>query len=570
MKNKLLVILISIGALVPTKRMFASGQSWRSHFMLADGLKINKTSQGLGVWDVYDEGAKGDGKTFDTQAIQRAIDLCHEAGGGRVYLHNGTFLSATIYLKSGVTLFVESGAILLGSGSADDYDNTASVYPTYDGDYTSKALIYAENVNNVSIEGRGVIDGNGHVIDKRKLTDAYQYPSFKYRPRIIHMRGVENIQIRDITLKNSASWVQTYQQCKNIVINGITVDSRENKDIEQANREHSVKHRNTDGLDIVDCELVRVVNCYINAGDDGIVLKSFSPDKACRDIVITNCVISSGASGIKIGTETTGRFEDILVQNCVVFDTFGEGIAIMTADGASVQRVNVSNVTLRNIKRQAIFIRLSTRNKKFGTHTVTNFPFLKDITIHNVKGTRLSQLGCSITGLADNPLENIVLSNIDLEFEGGLTDVDHNYQVPVKPNGSPVGGMFGNYLPSYGFFVRNVNNLRLDQVQLRFARDDVRPAVICDNVELLSLDGLMAQTIQNTPSLVKLVNVRDVSINQSRMIGDGGVFLEVKGEQSRDINLINNYLKGVANKYIVDKAIEEDIVHEFGTIEDLN
>ncbi|WP_341228422.1 glycoside hydrolase family 28 protein [uncultured Arcticibacterium sp.] len=569
MKHKFLVILILTVVLAPIKRVFASGQSWDFDSKSTDGDGVNENNFSLdsGTWDVYDYGAKGDGKTLDTEAIQKAIDLCHKAGGGRVYLHNGIFYSATIYLKSHVTLYVEAGATLLGSGDAEDYANTASDYPTYDGDYTSKALIYAENVINITIEGRGTIDGNGHVIDKRKLTDAYQYPSFQHRPRIIHMRGVENIQIRDITLKNSASWVQTYQQCRNLVIDGITVDSRENKDIEQANREHSVKHRNTDGLDIVDCELVRIANCYINAGDDGIVLKSFSPDKACRDIVITNCVLSSGASGIKIGTETTGRFEDILVQNCVVFDTYGEGIAIMTADGAIIQRVNISNITLRNIKRQAIFIRLSSRNKKFGTHTVTNSPVLKDIIIHNIKGTRLSPLGCSITGLVDTPLENIVLSNLDLEFEGGLTDVDPNHQVPVKPNGSPVGGMFGNYLPSYGFFVRNVKNLRLDQVQLRFAQDDVRPAMICDNVELLNINGLKAQSIQKTSALIKLVNAKEVSISQSRLTGNGAVFLEVKGEQSRDINLVNNNLKGVEQKYVIEQPLLKGIVQEFGTIE---
>ncbi|GAB2799487.1 glycoside hydrolase family 28 protein [Rhabdobacter roseus] len=513
-----------------------------------------------GVWDVFATGAKGDGKTMDTKAIQSAVDQCHQAGGGKVYLHNGTFLSGTIYLKSNVTLYVEAGATLLGSGNADHYPNTASTYPTYDGDYTSKALIYAEDAKNVTIDGRGTINGNGQVIDNRKLTDAYQYPSFQYRPRIIHLRGCENVHIKNITLTNSASWVQTYQQCKNMVIDGITVDSRENKDVEQTNREHAVKHRNTDGLDIVDCELVRISNCYINSGDDGICLKSFSPDKACRDITITNCVVSSAANAIKIGTETAGRFEDITVQNCVVYDTWGEGIAIMTADGASIQRVHISNISLRNIKRQAIFIRLSRRNKKFGTHTTTNSPVLKDITIQNIKGYRLSPLGCSITSLADYPLENIVLRNLDLEFEGGVTDLDPSQEVPDKPDAYPVGGMFGKYLPAYGFFVRHVKNLTLDQVQLRFVKDDHRPALVCDDVTELEISGFKAQSASGGTSLIRLADCHQTTISGVRHAGIP--FLALSGAQAGEVLLRHTRLNETAQKYLLESPAHTKLILE--------
>lgn len=463
-----------------------------------------------GVWDVLAFGAKGDGKTLDTKAIQTAIDRCHAAGGGKVYLHNGRFLSGTIYLKSNVTLYVEAGAVLLGSGKASDYPDQSSEYPTYDEHpLTSKAFIYAENVQNITIEGRGIIDGQGDVIDNRKLTDPYVRPSFKYRPRIIHLRGCENVQIKSLTLQNSASWLQTYQACKNMVIDGITVNTRENKDVENANREHAVRHRNTDGLDIVDCEQVRIANCFIVSGDDGICLKSFSPDRACRDITITNCVISSGASGIKIGTETAGAFEDITIQNCTVFDTFGEGLAIMTADGARIERVTISNITLRNIKRSALFIRLNVRNKKFGNSTVINKPVLKDILIENIQGSRLGAVGCSITGLSDYPLENVQIRSINFEFEGGITDVKPDAPVPEKVDAYPVGTMFGPTLPAYGFYVRHVRNLTFDQIYLRFVKPDHRPALVIDSAEEVEIRGLKAQRVAQTPELIQLINVRN-------------------------------------------------------------
>ncbi len=525
-------------------------------------------SRASGTWDVYDLGAKGDGQTPDTKVIQAAIDQCHQAGGGKVYLHNGRFLSGTLYLKSNVALHIEAGAVLLGSENADDYPNAVSAYPTYVSDtMTSKAFIYAENVKNIAIEGRGTIDGRGDLIDKRGLKDAYLFPSFMYRPRIIHIRGSENVRIQDVTLFNSGSWVQTYQQCTNLIINGITVDSRENKDVEQKNREHTARHRNTDGLDLVDCEKVRISNCMINSGDDAICLKSFSPDKACRDITISNCIVSAGASGIKIGTETAGAFEDITIQNCVVYDTWGEGIAIMTADGARIERVTISGISLRNIKRSGIFIRLNTRNRPYGSNTIVNKPHLKDIIIENIQGSRLSSLGCSITGIEGLPLENIVLSNINFTFEGGVRSVPAASEIPEKQNAYPAGAMFGPALPAYGFFIRHVNGITLDNVHLKFSEEDTRPAIVCSNTEKLEIRRLKAGGTPSTPALIHLENTRDALISESRSLSPVPVFIAVQGSKSRNLAVINNNLKNTKRKVVFSGSASEDSLTVFNNIE---
>ena len=162
------------------------------------------SQMGNGVWDIYDFGAKGDGTTLDTKALQTAIDQCYEAGGGKVYLHNGYFVSGTIILKSNVTLYIEAGAVLKGSDNLDDFPIMPSKYPSYTGTLvTNKMLIYAEEAKNISICGRGVIDGNGDHF----AGGPYASPSFSVRPRIIHFRACDNIHIKDITLYNSASWV---------------------------------------------------------------------------------------------------------------------------------------------------------------------------------------------------------------------------------------------------------------------------------------------------------------------------------------------------------------------------
>ncbi|MBB5287243.1 polygalacturonase [Rhabdobacter roseus] len=545
-------------------------------FLMLSGV-VARAQHTTGVWDVYQLGAKGDGKTMDTQAIQSAIDQCHQAGGGKVYLHNGTFLSGTIYLKSNVTLYVEAGATLLGSANVDDYPIIPSKYPSYTGELvTNKMLIYAEDARAISIQGRGTIDGRGDDFD-----GPYLSPSFSGRPRIIHFRNCENVQVRDVTLYNSGSWVQSYQSCKNMLIDGITVDSRENKDIEKP-RYATVRGRNTDGLDLVDCERVRISNCFINSGDDAICLKSFSPGEACRDITITNCIVSSNASGIKIGTETSGAFEDITIQNCVVYDTRVDAISIMTVDGARVERINVSNITVRNIKGAAIFIRLGARNRPYRKDAKINAPILRDVRVDNVQGTRIGGFGCSVTGLPGMKVENVVLSRINLEFTGGNfpLDVDKstvastsapltqaailqeiNREVPENVKAYPRGEMFGR-LPAYGFYIRHVKNITLDQVQLRFAQDDHRPALICDDVEGLELSGLQAQGTSATPALLRLVNVQNAVISGSRPIFEVPLFLSVQGKESKGIVLQNNVLKNAKQKVVAEKGAQKSVVVE--------
>jgi polygalacturonase len=529
-------------------------------------LLFSHISQGSSLgsgYNVLDYGAKADGINSDTEAIQKAIDDCHLNGGGKVVFNTGTFISGTIILKSNVTLYIEAGAILKASNNLDDFPIMSSRYPSYEGKFeTNKMLIYAEDAKNISITGRGTIDGNGdHWID-----GPYGSPSFSIRPRIIHFRGCEDIHISDITLYNSASWVQSYQSCKNMVIDGITVNSRENKDIEK-DRYADARGRNTDGLDLVDCENVRISNCYINSGDDAICLKSFSPDEGCRDITIINCIISSNASGIKIGTETAGTFEDITIQNCIVFDTRAEAIAILSADGARVERINISNISLRNIKGAAIAIRLGNRNRLYRKNIEPNEqPIIQDVILENIQGTCISaDFGCSVTGIKDFPVKNIVLKNINLQFVGGGTADDSYREIPENETGYPSGRMFGR-IPAYGFFIRHAKNVTLSNVFLRFDKEDHRPAVLCDEVDQLEIKGLRASGTMNSPELIRLVNTQGVIISESKPTTPVPVFLSVNGE-SGEIILLNNFLKNAVQNVVSDSEANRATVTESGTIE---
>ncbi len=454
------------------------------------GKRINQIKVG---YNVNDFGAVGDGKTVNTAAIQKAVDQCSLDGGGMVYFTSGVYVSGTIYLKSNVVLHIPSGITLKASNQLNDFPDQKSNLPTHNQpNLTSKSLIYAEGKKNIGITGLGTIDGNGKYLDSSSNRKTSLRPSFKYRPRILHIRNCENILIEDVKLFNSASWVQTYQECENLIIRGIKVDSRENPIMNGKGNPYENMHRNTDGLDLVDCRFVAISDAHINSGDDAICIKSFSPDKVCSSITINNCNLSSNTSGLKIGTETAGTIQDIVIQNCTVYDTKGEGIAIISADGAMVRRINISNIILNNIKRSAIFIRLHQRNTLYGAYTYSNKPVLKDIMINNIQGSHLSSLGCSVSGIQNFEVENVNFSNISLEFDGLESSQVVPTEVPELPNGYPKGDMFG-ILPSFGFYIRNAKNIRFNNVDIKSLQPDSRPAIIIDAVKNFSFKNSYIQ-----------------------------------------------------------------------------
>jgi len=473
---------------------------------LALSLFTAGSAWGAGSWDPRAFGAKADGKTPDTKAIQAAMDACAQAGGGRVYLHNGRFLSGTLRFKNNVILHIEAGATLLGSANLDDYPSTPSRHPTYTGELvTGKMFLHAEDAHNIGIEGRGTVDGSGD----KWVEGPYGSPSFHHRPRLLHFVGCENVQIRGVTFRNSGSWTLSFLNCRDMVLDGFRIESRENPDIEKP-RYADAKGRNNDGIDLTDCQQVRVANCFINSGDDSIVLKSLSPDGTCRDITIVNCVVSSNASGIKLGTESAGAFEDIVVQNCVVFDTRCEGLAVLTVDGARIERVSFSNISLRNIKGDAILVRLGARNRTHRKDAEVKKGSLKDVMFSQIQGTRISSLGNAIAGIPGQNIENVVLRDINFQFTGGGTATDAQRTVPENVAGYPGVKLFGT-LPAYGFYVRHAKNIVMENIRLTFEADDHRPAIVCDDVEGLALSGLQARTLPgiNPVRLIKTARIEE-------------------------------------------------------------
>ncbi|MBD8040075.1 glycoside hydrolase family 28 protein [Phocaeicola sp. Sa1CVN1] len=441
-------------------------------------------------------GAKGDGITLNTRFIQHAIDEVSLAGGGCIVFPKGVYLSGSLLLKNNVEVHLEKGAKILGSTNPYDYvmldieKNSPSINRM---DNSKLALLLAYRSTNISITGGGVIDGQGrelalaidslHHIGERIDSNYSVRVNERLRPKIINFMYCSNISIKEVTIKNSACWVQSYEMCENLTIDNVEVYSR--------------AYWNNDGIDIVDCQNVKVTNCMINSADDGICLKSYNPQTGNDSIYISNCNIVTSASAIKLGTASYGIFKNIRINSIRMKDTYRSAIAVEMVDGGMIDGVYVNDVVALNTGN-AFFIRLGNRKNKKGTlknveikNMKVQVPYEDADIMYDMKGPRLSfphnPIPASITGISGNYVENVVLRNIEIEYPGRASKgvayiptwrID---AVPEKENDYPEYSMFGE-LPAWGVYVRHVKNLKMEDIKLYLIEKDFRHAFVFDDV----------------------------------------------------------------------------------------
>jgi polygalacturonase len=459
------------------------------------------------VFDVRKFGAVADGKTNCTKAIQTAIDQASAAGGGTVVLSKGKFLSGTLELKSDVTLKIAKPATLLGSTSILDY-HRISRWP---------ALILANKAQNITISGQGQIDGQGPLVvaDTIKQIQAgviegivspkSGYPGEDYRPELIELFSCHNVRVADVTLRNAACWVQTYADCDGVKIERVKV--------------RSTCCWNNDGIDIVDSRNVLIAGCDIDSADDGICLKSENASLACEDVTVRHCRVRTSASGVKLGTASFGGFKRIKVSDISVYDTYRSAAAIECVDGGVLEDIFISDIKARNTGN-AIFIRLGHRNK------TDNVSQLRNVVIQNMQvetpagrpdagyeheGPPVLEphnlIPSSITGIPGQLVQGIVLKNIVLTYGGGAKPkaaqikLDALESVPERAGRYPEFSMFGE-LPAWGLYCRHINGLKIENLTMRLKGKDFRPAVVCDDVDGLTIAGLGTTAVKGAPDIV--------------------------------------------------------------------
>ena len=426
-------------------------------------------------------GAEGDGERLDTEAIQSAINACAEAGGGKVVFPVGRYLSGTIILRDHVNLHLEEGAVILGSTNPEDYPKIRTGIESYYADIVLQSLIYGENLSHISITGEGTIDGQGEAFE---VTTKKKPDRYLNRPHLIRIYGCKNVLVRDVHMQNSAMWMQHYLACENLTVSGIRVYNHANQ--------------NNDMIDIDGCRNVIISDCYGDTDDDALTFKSTSP-YACENITVTNCILSSHCNAIKCGTESTGGFKNITISNCVIQPSrdkepiFGKpegisGISLEIVDGGIMEGISISNISMEG-PEVPVFIRLGNRARKHSPEADTPpVGKLSDVLISQVVARNTGKTGCAITGIPGHPVRNIKLSDMILEFEGGVEAHAGPAEVPELEDLYPESTMFGE-LPAYAFFIRHAENIDLSNISVSTQHPDARKAIRTLDVSELTLNN---------------------------------------------------------------------------------
>ncbi|HWX20258.1 MAG TPA: glycoside hydrolase family 28 protein [Candidatus Binatia bacterium] len=464
-------------------------------------------------------GAAGDGKKLDTQAINDAIDTCVKAGGGTVYLPAGTYLSGSIHLKSFVHLYLDTGATLLGAPQAlNAYDPIepweGKAYQDGGHTYFHNSLIWGEDLQNVSITGQGMISGGGLVRSDGLLDRLSGFSSRtnsasakegesgdKAAPRLgnkaIALKRCRHVLLRDVTIFHGGHFAILATGCDDMTIDNVTMDT------------------DRDGVDIDCCRNVVVSNCRINSPqDDGLCPKStfaLGKNVITENLTIVNCQVSGFEEGtlldgtmkpsksktgrIKFGTESNGGFRNVTVQNCTFRNC--RGLALEEVDGGIMENITINNLAMMDVAQYPIYITLGRRNR--GPDVVQPGK-ARNILISNVIATGVEPMsGIQITGLPGAAVEGVRLENIRILFNGGGTKEAAARVPPELDKGYPEPSKIG-VMPAYGLYARHVRDLELANIRFSFDKEDLRPAMMCVDVDGLEIDNFKAQTAAGVPA----------------------------------------------------------------------
>ena len=475
------------------------------------------------TYDMQKLGADISGKKKCTELINSTIKKAAAEGGGTLYFAAGTYLTGSIQMLNNITLYIESGATLKFTDDFDDYLPFIKI--RWEGVFmrSFKPLINAQNAENLTIMGRGTLEGQGtkwwtsrgktEIIGKYQtmwdeqnanlVVEDYYKSTINRRffpPPFIQFLECKNIKIEGIRIQNSPFWTINPEGCENIVVHGVTIKNPSGSP-------------NTDGINPSSCRYVRISNCFLDVGDDCITIKSGRDGdgraygKPCEDITITNCVMLAGHGGVVIGSEMSGGVKKVSISNCV-FDGTDAGIRLKStrARGGVVEEIRVSNIVMNNIQRNCFIFDLfytQTNPEPVSERT----PIFRNIHISNVTGNNVKKVGY-INGLEEMPIENISFSNVNIVAENGFT-------------------------ASLG------NNIRFDNCDFAVKKGAAFAFTNCNVVALNNIRS--AQPIENQ-AIVELTNTSNVLVNNCFQTAPADLFLK-----STKSNFIwgNNFLQNV-------------------------
>ena len=502
------------------------------------------------IFDVRTYGAKGDGQTQDRDAINKTIEAAAAAGGGTVEFPPGVYLTGSLHLRSNITLHLESGATIEASPDTSTYDaaevNGADLYQDSGHSHWHNALIWGENLTNVAITGGGLISGKGLIRGERGPGG----------DKAIALKLSRNVTLRDFSILNGGHFGILATAVDNLTIDHISIDT------------------NRDGIDLDSCRNVRISNSSINSpNDDAITLKgthALGYARISENITITNSLVSGydvgtlldgtfkrtlerapdrdGPTGrIKIGTESEGDFRNIAISN-IVFDR-SRGLALESVDGAHIEDVAVSNITMRQVSNAPFFLRIGSRMRapkgvEIGSIRRVN---ISDVVVYDAD----PRYGSIVAGIPGHDVEDVKFNNIRIVYRGGLTldqvarqpadlvnafffratggiPPREPYATPEREKEYPEPSMFG-MLPAWGFFIRHAKGIEFNNVEIGFLKEDRRPAFVLDQAEAIQLNHVKLQRVPGLPAVV-LLNVKDIKVSGGGTVPDVKVPLAARKE----------------------------------------
>jgi polygalacturonase len=478
-------------------------------------------------FDIKTFGAKGDGVTLDSPAINQAIDAAKAASGGIVQIPAGNYLSGSIHLQSHVAIHFSPGATIVATNDPAAYDepepNQWDKLQDYGHSHFHNSLIWGENLEDISITGPGRIWGKGLVRSQRAPQPGDTVRRVGNKALVLKL--CRNVVLRDFSILMGGWFGILATGVDNMTISNLKIDT------------------NRDGMDIISCRQVRISDCTVNSPyDDGICLKSdysLGFARACENITIVNCQVSgydngtlldgtyqrkqvynnaganAGPTGrLKFGTESNGGFKNITISN-VLFD-YCRGLALETVDGGLLEDVSISNVTMRDIQNAPIFLRLGSRLRApEGTPTgALRRVSLSNFVVYNADPRYAS----IISGVPGHDIEDVKLNNIRISYAGGGTRAQAALEPKEEEKGYPEPRMFGD-IPAYGFFIRHVKGIELNDVHISYVKEDMRPAFHLQDVKDVEFDHVRAQHAEGVPLFV-LKSVEDFGVRNSPGIAD--------------------------------------------------
>lgn len=497
----------------------------------AKAFGASPASSAGNIFNIREYGAAGDGKSNDTKAIQAAIDACFKAQGGTVLVPAGVFVTGTLELKSNVTLHLAAAGKLLGSADGKQYYAASAIPLT--GEHTmgdgNVGLIFAANAENVTIEGKGTIDGQG--VQFKSAVKGEMPPagiSGNKRPHHLLFYQCRNLTVRDISLVNSAYHSVRICVSTQVKVEGIQINSR-------------VIHNN-DGLHFISCRFVHVSNCDIKCQDDACAL--FGSNKF---VTVTGCTFSTRWSVFRFGT---GHSENITVSDCIIYETYGCPVKMRCDHLSRFENISFSNIVMKDVTGP-FSIGLGPQRPKPGVPNPAP-GIVRNISFSNIRATVVKpqplkdslqdskynpgeMFSCIIlNGMDEGYLENISFQDVHVTFPGGGT-AEHAAvrDVPKVASEYYVIGV----PPASGIFARNVKGLTMNNVRFETATPDLRPSVVMDHVEDAAIHNLSTGAAPDGECVVRCMGVKDVLFSTPRVLGAAAVFLRAEGAGNSNIRI---------------------------------